>query len=206
MSEERLRELYQLALRQRSGGDRTRCVPLDAVAALAARRLGEAEALRVMEHVTACPDCLQEYTLLDALHAEPHPGRRPSRRLLLAASITLVIGAGLIWRAVEIRSPPDLVRGDGSRMVLVSPTEVIAPATRPTFVWRSGGSDARYRFELLRPDGEPVFSAVVADTLLMLPDAIPLESGVEYRWWVQASLPDGRQLSSAVQRLLVGGR
>jgi hypothetical protein len=46
----------------------------------------------------------------------------------------------------------------------------------------------------------------VADTTVTLPDSIRLESGVEYRWWVRASLADGRQLSSGMQRLLVAPR
>ncbi len=66
MSDERLRQSYDMLLGVRSGeaGDRSHCPPVERLAGLLRREEDEDSRLALLDHVMACPFCQPEFELL----------------------------------------------------------------------------------------------------------------------------------------------
>jgi hypothetical protein len=203
MSEAPLRKSYEriLAYRAESGGDRTACPSLDELQALVSRQGPETERLQRLDHVMGCPFCREEFELLRTVRSA---GTEPalSRRILaLAASVMLVVGAGLVWRMN--RPTGDIPRGSAAPVVLLTPADGATLSAMPTFAWRPVSDALHYRIELLQPDGTVVWQTVIADTTGSVPDSAAPVPGVEYRWLVEAETADGSVRRSEVQRFSV---
>jgi hypothetical protein len=68
MSDERLRQSYDMLLGVRSGesADRSHCPPVEELQALVHREQEEEARLALLDHVMACPFCQPEFELLRA--------------------------------------------------------------------------------------------------------------------------------------------
>lgn len=160
----------------------------------------ETERLETLDHVMNCDACQADFDLMQAIAAgRPVPARRFPVPMVAAAAVALLISGSILFLAVTGRTRQDGLRGGLTVIELVSPRG--AAGSRPvTFIWRSGPMSARYSLEVLDAAGDPVYSAELADTAAILPDAISLIPGERYHWWVLVRTPDGRQVrSEAVQ-------
>jgi hypothetical protein len=197
MSEDRLREAYSEALRRRPAGDRAGCVSGEQLLALAEGHLAEADALAVADHAMACAQCREEYALLRSMiQAKPESASAVPRRLALAASVVLVLGAAAIWQVVRARAGEQM-RGGAAAVQLVQPDARAGSAL--TLVWHRVPGATRYDVELLDASGATLHQATARDTSLIVPPTVRLSAGAEHRWWVRAVLADGREIRSNIE-------
>jgi hypothetical protein len=203
MKEERVRESYDrlLAIRASREADRTSCLTPEAIEELLQPGISEEERLRRIDHIMACPYCLPEFELLRSVaKAEP---RRPFLRVTaLAAALTLLLGAALVWR---LSSPRDesVLRGDGAAIAMETPApdaKVVPPAS---FVWHPVANVLQYRIEVLTPSGDLVWQHTGTDTTAIMPSDTPLQSGADYRWAVVAEFANGEHIRSTLQRFKI---
>jgi hypothetical protein len=201
LTDQRLRKEYALLLGGRRAGAREECASLEAIDALVARQGPETERLATMDHVMACPPCRAEFEQLRALRAaHDRPAHTRRQLLMAAASVAVVIGAGLLWR---VRPHPalEVYRGGSEGVTVVSPIGATPPQGTLSFVWHSVAGAATYHLELVDADGGTVLlTASITDTVFALPDSVSLEPGRAYAWWVQANGPDGLQARTPAVR------
>ncbi|HEY7026165.1 MAG TPA: hypothetical protein VH438_01030 [Gemmatimonadales bacterium] len=203
MKEERVRESYDRLLAIRASGevDRTSCLSPEALQELLQPEISEQERLRRIDHIMGCPFCLPEFELLRSV-AKAEPPRPFPRVTALAAALTLLLGAALVWR---LGSPRDgsVLRGDGAPIAIESPApdaRVVPPAS---FVWHPVADALQYRIEVLTPSGDVVWQHTGTDTTATMSSDTPLPSGAEYRWAVVAEITNGEHVRSTLQRFKV---
>jgi len=200
MKGERMREGYDrlLAIRASGEADRTSCLTPEAMQELLQPEISEEERLRRIDHIMGCPYCLPEFELLRSV-AKAEPRRSFPRVTALAAGLTLLLGAALIWR---LSSPRDesVLRGDGAQIVMETPArdaKVVPPAS---FVWHPVANVLQYRIEVLTPSGDLVWQYAGTDTTATMPSDTPLQPGADYRWAVVAEFAHGEHIRSTLQR------
>lgn len=203
MTDERLGGRYIASLAARRGGDRAGCVTPEELVGLAERSLPEPQRLRLFDHVMNCPQCREEFALADGVAGARAGMRRSSmpRVLAAAAVLLLVSGSVLLLRWSTRGGGSDPLRGEEPQLGLIAPAEQLAPELAVQFTWHSAGAGAAYRVELWDSGGVARYQSSTRDTTLALPDSIRLDRDRPYSWWVVASLPDGRQVASAIRRL-----
>jgi hypothetical protein len=163
--------------------------------------LSRDERQQVELHLASCVECRAELAQVRGLEL-----RRRRRRWIpvlapLAAAAAVVLAIVLPGREAapsDLRSVP---AGD-------SPLGIVAPAASaevnlesPVFVWRSAGPAASYTFTLQEDDGRVVWTSTMTDTSAAVPDSVQLTPGRTWFWLVDALLPDGRSMSTGVQRV-----
>ena len=79
MSDERLRQSYDMLLGVRSGeaGDRSNCPPVEELQSLVRREHDEERRLLLLDHVMACPFCQPEFELLRTVQRASGEAERP---------------------------------------------------------------------------------------------------------------------------------
>lgn len=158
------------------------------------------EQQRAELHLASCGQCREELAEIRRIRLAWHR-RRWAPALIPAAAAAIVLLAVVLPRDVGPSSEIRTGR-DEERLAAVSP----APSAQVDpgivrFIWRSAGPGSSYTLTLQEADGHVVWSAAVTDTTATLPDSLPLASGRTWFWFVDALLPDGRSLSTGVQRL-----
>ena len=197
MNDRELRNAYATLVSDRLP-DRTACPAPERLRALVERVGPEPDRLETLDHVMACADCRAEFDLLRALaEARPAPLRRWAMPLAAAATITFLVSAGLLWRAVDPAGSEAVLRGDAEPTQLIAPNGSLEGAA-PRFIWRSAGAGARYRLEVFTPAGDPVFSLRLADTTAALPDSVRLQRGQDYHWWLAVETREGQEFRTGV--------
>jgi hypothetical protein len=206
VTEQELQDLYGQALSSARIGS-PGCVPPEALLALVRRESPEAVRLQTLDHVMSCGACLKEYELLrgieqagEEMGATGSAVRRIWRMapLALAASVLLLIGIGVGYQ--RLAEGPDVVRGAGESIVLLTPAAAAPANSELAFVWSRVPAAHSYELELLDRNNSPVFSRTTKDTAIVLPQG-EIPPG-EYRWWVRAAAPAG-QLASLVRPLQI---
>lgn len=203
MNEEPLRKSYDrlLALRADRASERAGCPAPDEIEALVERRGAEASRLARLDHVMGCPWCREEFEVLRAASRAsggvPAPART-ARRWLAAAGLLLLVGPFLLWRARELE--------DRAGLAPISPMEdaVLAPPIR--LVWTNVPDVQAYRVYIAAPTGDPVVSATLTDTALVVPPSAGLAPSTRYRWWVEAVRPSGARERSAARHFTLARR
>jgi len=185
-----------------------RCVSPEAMLALFQREGSEDERMATLEHVMSCPACHREYEWLAAVDqaVQAVPAASPTRPwwrsapLALAASLLLVIGAGLLVRA-PWRAAGEAVRGESGDVALIAPAAGATVTGSATFAWHPLAEASAYVLEVQRPDGQVVRSDTTADTMLALPSAALAPH--RYRWWVREVTNGSEPRSSAFRTVQV---
>lgn len=207
MSDDDLRRLYQGALGRRSGRDGP---SLEQLEALAAGRLGEEEALRLLDQVMARDDLRAEFAMLRSVDLAGHPeglagpeaatGRAAFRRgsrsryvgLGLAASLLLAVG---LWYGLDARDTALQMRGVDSTVELRSPEAGSAARVPVLLAWAPVEGATSYRVELVNDAGATVLTRDTPDTAMTLLPEDGLTPGA-YHWWIEARVPAGHVRSS----------
>jgi anti-sigma factor RsiW len=182
------------------GDDMTHLSP-EVLAAYLDDELSREQRSQVELHLASCDECRAELADINRLQRARVRRRWLSVLVPAAAAAALVLVIALPrdrTKPSDIRSRPDV----SDRLLIVSPAPSAEIAPRPiNFVWRSAGPDASYTITLQEAEGRPVWTSSVADTVVALPDSITLAPGRRWFWFVDALLPNGRSLSTGVQRL-----
>jgi hypothetical protein len=204
MTDQKLREGYEHFLGGRRVASRDGCPSLEAIDALAAREGPESQRLATMDHVMACAACREEFEQLRALRAaEDRPAHVRRQLWRAAASVAVLVGAGLLWR-VRQQPAPDEYRGDTGAVTVVGPVGTIPGQAPLSFIWHPVPGVATWHFELLDAAGGAVLlGATSSDTTFVLPDSVSLEPGRAYAWWVQGADSGGAQPRSAAIRFIL---
>ena len=169
--------------------------------------LSREEQQRVVLHLARCTECRVE--LADVRQLQRTRVRRRWVPFLVpaAAAAALVLVTALPRdgaKPSDIRSRSD----SEAHLGIVSPVGIVTPAPSAeigpgpiSFIWRSAGPGASYVITVQEADGRPVWTSALADTTVALPDSIVLAPGRHWFWYVDGLLPNGRSLSTGVQRL-----
>jgi anti-sigma factor RsiW len=162
------------------------------MAAYVDRRLYGADRERVEAHLAGCATCRQE--LRDVRGILRHAAR--PRRLLVGASLLAAAASLLLIVRPAVVDP---LRDDGppSALTTYGPTGDAALASL-RFVWGAAPGAATYRLTVSGTDGVPVWSGSVADTVMVLPDSVPLRVDQAYVWIADALLGDGSTRSTGL--------
>jgi hypothetical protein len=197
MTDEELQKAYAELMSNASRPAREHCPPVEALSAVVNREGDEARRLEVLDHVMSCPACKADFEILRATDAGvPRPARR-TVPLVLAASVILALAGGLVW--TNWRRGEEITRSD-TPVMLASPVGEIDPSTPLRLAWRPVPHAASYHPEILQNDATVAWSATTTDTAITVPDALRLETGVSYSWWVRVELDTGVELTSEVRR------
>lgn len=203
MNDERLRAVYERILAEpRPAGADDEPTP-EQMLALAEGRGSDAERLRTLERVMRSESRRQDFELLRAAAAAARPPRRAAGRMLAAAAIVLVAAgvATVTWR--QMHTDDNIMRGDQKSVMLAAPSDSPAASGPLVFAWRRVAGATSYEVELVEAGGTLVQMATVRDTTWAPPPSVHLVSGVEYRWWVRATLADGTTLEAPPRRLVL---
>jgi len=211
LTDEKLRELYRVALAERGRGGRERCVAPEAMLAVLRREGPEEPRLEALDHVMGCHACRGEFDLLRSIEQAGAEGTRPvllrffSRPrwrslapLALAASVVLVVAVG---QTLRTREAPDIARGTADAVVLLAPAPEVAAGAPVTFAWQPVPGARRYELEVLDGQGKVVFAEATEQTSVTLQDPRRLAPGASYRWWVRATTDSGDQRASPLRAL-----
>ena len=205
MNDEMLRAAYGRVVARR-GSSRADCVSPDALGAVVDGTASESERVRTLDHVGRCRHCRSELELLRTAGDTARQVAAPVgfRVPVWAAAAVVILAAGVaLWQPMFAPSAPTLRDG-----ISESPLRLIAPAddgvaTAPvTLAWSSVPGARRYEVEILNPSGAAVFSRATTDTTITA-TASGLVPGIQYLWWVRATLPDGSQPRSLTRRLRI---
>ena len=107
-----------------------------------------------------------------------------------------VVVMGLMMMILSARRGPS---GTSSTVELVTPPDRMTSPRVHRFVWRRLGSSTLYRFHLYEVSRAPVWSALVRDTSLAVPNSVELRKGRTYLWRVEAILPDETTMDSELR-------
>ena len=201
MNEELLRRSYErlLVVRENDGPDREECPSVEMIHGLIQRRGDEAERLKRLDHVMQCPHCQKEFNLLRTVElARPPAPVMAWHWWALAAGLVLVVSAGAIWQV--FRPQPEVFRGGGEEVVLVSPREGAQVSAPVRFVWRSVPGAVNYRLEMVDDQDRVVSLALGADTAQVVPQ---LPQGSNQRWRVLAEFLRDPPIESDARELLI---
>jgi len=198
LHQSRLRTMYGRVLASRRPPARDRCLsPDQLVELLRPARLSEGDRIRLVEHLTDCGECHDEFSLLrTANDATTDRSKAPRVGWFApAAGLCLVLAVAVLWRVLPHRD-----RAPASATVsgpeLVGPEGAVGSSQPLQFVWHDLDQASEYVLEVLTLDGTLVASRRTVDTTAILPSGASLTPGRTYRWWVRALMADGRQVVS----------
>ena len=204
MKDAELRDLYSQGLNRPSSS--AECPSPEALLALARREGPEAVRLATLDHVMACPQCLQEFELLRSIEQAGGGARsRASARRNWHWYAPVALAASILLAVVVVRrvTPPgDVTRGAADSVVLLAPGVSVASGQPLIFAWRPVPRATGYRLEVLAADGSVVTAAETADTMVTLDTTQQLPPGT-YNWWVRATLPGAESVRGGMRSLEV---
>jgi hypothetical protein len=201
MDDPTLRSRYRQLMerRQATGGS---SIPLETLEALAEGRLDDDERIAALEAVYSDPAARAEFEFLREI-ARERP-RTADRRVvwLAVATLIVVVGGGLLWRASS-PAGPDPLRGPDAVVTLLVPAAGASLAVGDSLAWRPTPGALRYTVEIVTDAGEVAFRAETTDTVVVL--AAPAGKMVQGpgQWWVTANLGGTAAVRSAPRRITV---
>jgi len=161
------------------------------------------ERARVEAHLAACDRCTEE-----VVAAWRFSSRRRSRPLLMGfgiAAAALIAGV-MFWLPGRSPSavPGSMVRGPGTdtalAIVVVSPADRDSVSPEVVLTWRSRPNMATYKVSVGGADGDSIWAATTPDTAVPLPDSVVLTPGLDYFWYVDGLMADGRAVTSGIHQ------
>jgi hypothetical protein len=167
-------------------------------------RGNDTDRLRTLDRVMRSEDTRRDFELLRAAAAAARPPRRFDVRLMAAAAV-VVAAVGISTFTWKQRQTVDdnRMRGAQESITPLSPNDSPAVSGPLVFAWRSVPGVTSYEIELVDASGTLVQMTKVRDTTWVPPATLHLVPGTEYRWWVRATLPDGRTLEAPPRRLVL---
>jgi hypothetical protein len=171
------------------------------LAAYLDRRLPDADARGVAEHLIACLSCREGLTDV----ARVTRGER--RRKQVVGGVTALGGLAAILvlvalpRDAAVPTPPAAPAERAGEAAGVPAIRVWSGASASALAWSPVAAVAQYRVTLTDAAGDEVWAASTSDTVAPLPPGLELAAGRDYFWVVDALLPDGATATSGTRRL-----
>ena len=179
------------------------CLTEDALAAFVAGTAAEAERARCMEHLAECSRCagtvasVARALATDELAREMGAVELPDPRRWQRALLPL---AGAAVLALLLARPSMQPPHRSSPVTEFPAATLIAPlgyvSDMPPLRWRAVPMADRYRVTLFAADGDVIYENIVTDTVVIVPDSVPLRSGQTYFWMVAANTGWDRWVNS----------
>ena len=173
--------------------------------------LTESERQDVESHLSACDACRTEViTSQEAVSSIP-PAAQPRMRSwrplagFAAAAVIVVTAATLLGG----REEPSIVRADppsagqAIQIETVNPENGASLGDTRELAWKNQGAGTTYRITIGDDAGQPVHSASVADTSMVIPSSVKLITGRTYFWYVDAITSDGTTATSGLKSFTV---
>jgi hypothetical protein len=185
VNENELRQTYERILARR-GTRAASDVSPEEIVDVVERRGTEMARAAILNRLMASPDGRAELELVRAAvtAASPPANRRYFVPMTIAAGLLMaVVGTATFLRG---RTERDQLRGDVTGVILVAPAAGAEVGDRPMFVWHAVPAARTYSLEVLDDAGNLVTSQALRDTILVLPDTVPLVAGRSYSWRVSA--------------------
>ncbi len=182
------------------------------------------ERLRVVDHLTACASCAQDWQLAVAMaagedaqehgvrerRAEVVPlqpkRRRDTRWAMLAAAAAVVMTIGVLLQQQQFAPDAGYREATGPNVARTTMDGVTLQRDDVLLRWQSTAENARWRVRVLRADLEPLFVSAELDTpQVRVPDEAleRVVAGERLLWQVETRLPDGQVLQSPVWHITV---
>ena len=121
------------------------------------------------------------------------PVRRLRWSLVTLAAIAILLVVLTIWR---IGHPGAASSTNTGTLALVAPHPGEVLYALPIFVWRTVPRAATYNLQVVDGNGGVVFAITTADTTVLVPQSLVLDSTIHYRWWVRAHTRAGVTITS----------
>ena len=181
----------------------SQCLTEDAVAAFVAGTVADGERAGCMEHLAGCSRCagsvasvaraLTTDEIAREARAAELPGPRRWHRALVPLAGAAVLALMLAWpsKTPPHRSTPVT---EFPAATLLAPVGFVRDM--PPLTWRAVPMADRYRVTLFAADGNVIYEDVVTDTVVIVPDTVPLRAGQTYFWMVAANTGWDRWVSS----------
>ena len=170
------------------------------LAAYLDRRLPDADARGVAEHLIACASCRE------GLSDVSRVTRGERRRKQVVGGVTALGGLAAVLvlvalpRDAAVPTPPAAPAERAGEAAGV-PAIRAWSGTPSALAWSPVAEGAQYRVTLTDAAGDEVWAASTSDTLAPLPAGLELAAGRDYFWVVDALLPDGATATSGTRRL-----
>jgi hypothetical protein len=206
-----LRTIYRAYAESRKPVDRTRCPSVQEIADSFDPGASRRKKKRIIDHLSACSYCREEFDLCFRLQTVPERGRHEPEGRKAAGlpgsplpavgpgafpiwrAASLVLGFGLIISALLIlfrgTELIDVQRTEGPGVVLVSPLAPQPASIELIFRWEGYPAAQHYVLELFDETLLPVWiSPPIQDPRLKLPDDMgpKIRPGSSYYWMVTA--------------------
>jgi len=189
------------------------CLEESAIADFAEGRLDARARAPVVAHLVNCARCRSVVRAaggaLTDVAVTTEVARRPGRRWSLPLGIAAAAAVALLlWpRGTDdtgvtpgLREPADT----GSLAPLpIAPRGPVERVDR--LLWSSMPGVVRYRMRLYNEEGDLLWTAETADTLVMLPDSVGLSPRATYFWKVEAQIEWRRWAASDLVEFRLGG-
>ena len=189
-NDDRLRRLYATLLARRASSGAAPEMAVEEIHALAAGTYEGEDRAEKLEAVLSDPRTAAEFQFfLDIAQHQPRSAAHMQRWLAAAASVTILISATLVWRALQPAAPGPARSTDAD--FLVAPSAGASVSRAAAFVWHRVAESESYHFELIDEQGNLVHEAITRDTTQNVPATANLGSSATFRWWVTARLRAG---------------
>jgi len=180
----------------------------DEVAMYLDARMSELDRRRVDTHLADCDVCRDEVLeVRSMLRSAPRRSRAraPISAIVGAVAAALVLAVAPWKYARQSRSDLEsqvaterAVLPDAGRdsVQIVAPAVDATVARRAMFVWRRGVGDSQFTVTVMNERGDVAWSASTRDSVMTLPDGVPLIPGMAYVLYVDALRDDGTSARS----------
>jgi hypothetical protein len=189
----RLRAAMDLARVSSTTADVTeQCLTEVVLAAFVAGAADEVERTRCIEHVAACSHCagvvasIARALATDEIAREVRAVELPSARRWQRALLPLAGAAVLALLLTRPSAQPTHRSAPVTAFAAATLVHPVGHVTEmPPLRWRAVPMADRYRVTLFAPEGV-IYEDIVTDTVMVLPDSVPLAAGQIYFWTVAA--------------------
>lgn len=217
LDDEGLREIYQDYVASRRPTHREDCPSIETIVNSFESRASRRNKKRVIDHLSECPNCREDFELLFRLEngrsVENLPGSRSPIFFPLWRFASLIIGFGLIISALLLffrtREIPDTERGGSSNVVLSYPVTSHFLSDKLVFRWEEFPSTQYYIVELFDEALLPIWvSPPIYATQTRLPPGIngKIKPRTSYYWMVTGFYGTARTGESTLAQFTVHDR
>ncbi len=123
--------------------------------------------------------------------------------------LALVLAVGIGWGAYERQQPvPEAERLRSTErpaaLTIIEPLpQATIETTVPVFRWQAWPQASGYWLKVHHEDGTERWRVHTSATSLAVPDSLALEMGERYLWHIEATLPNGSTVSSALHSFIL---
>ncbi len=191
------------AARQRTRDPSSACPPAERLFEAASGGLDREQRLKIVDHVSQCAQCTQDWRLAMELGARPashsgKSGRAWMSRLAVAASVLLAVGLGTYFVRPGHEQTPQY-RDTSHRLAPVSRTGDTLSRNSAVLRWSAGPAGSTYAVRVTTADLVPVLERqdITGEELAVPPAMLEkVPAGEQLLWQVEVRLPDGQRIAS----------